>query len=296
MTTPTFTLNTGAVLPAIGLGVYRAAPEETTQAVASALETGYRHIDTAAAYMNEEQVGQALRDSVLPREDVFVESKLWISDYTFDGAMHGFERSLRKLGLEHIDLFLLHQPAPDEFERTLGAWRALSEIAQDGRARAVGVSNFNEEQLSRVIDETGLVPAVNQIELHPFFTQSALTQFHAKHGILTQAWSPIGGVNRYFTDDPKPEADPLSHPVITEIALRYGKTAAQVILRWHVALGHSVIPKSVRPARIRENFEIFDFDLTEAEITTISAIDTGKRGGPDPASISTKTYSFAIPD
>jgi 2,5-diketo-D-gluconate reductase A len=210
--------------------------------------------------------------------------------------MHGFDRSLRKLGLDHVDLYLLHQPAPEEFDRTLGAWRALSEITKDGRARAVGVANFNEEQLKRAMDETGLVPAVNQIELHPFFTQKDLDAFHAKHGILTQAWSPIGGVNRYFTENPKPEDDPLTHPVITGIAAAHGKSAAQIMLRWHIALGHSAIPKSVRPERIRENFDVFDIELSPEEIAAIDALDTGKRGGPDPASISTRTVDRKIPD
>jgi 2,5-diketo-D-gluconate reductase A len=296
LTNPILTLNNGVVMPAVGFGVFRAAPEETTRAVSTALETGYRLIDTAAAYMNEEQVGVAVRASGLPRDKVFVESKLWISDYTYDGAMHGFERSLRKLGLDHIDLYLLHQPAPEEFDRTLGAWKALSEILKDGRARAVGVSNFNEDLLKRAIDETGLVPAVNQVELHPFFTQKSLTAFHAEHGIVTQAWSPIGGVNRYFIEDPKPEDDPLTHPVTTGIAEAHGKSPAQVMLRWHLALGHAVIPKSVKPERIRQNFDVFDFELSAEEIAAIDALDTGKRGGPDPASISTKTYDFKIPD
>ena len=210
--------------------------------------------------------------------------------------MHGFERSLRKLDMEHIDLYLLHQPAPTEFERTLGAWKALCEIVKSGRARAVGVSNFNEEELKRIIDETGVVPAVNQVELHPFFTQKKLSQFHQEQGILTQAWSPIGGVNRYFTEDPKPEDDPLTHPTIIRIAEGHGKSSAQVILRWHIEWGHSVIPKSVHTERIRENFDIFDFSLSTEEVALIDALDTGRRGGPDPKSLSTKTVNFSIPE
>lgn len=292
----TFKLNTGAEIPAVGFGVYRAAPEETVEAVKAAFEAGYRHVDTAAAYMNEEQVGEAFRASGLAREDVFIESKLWISDYTYDGAMHGFERSLRKLGMDYVDLYLLHQPATEEFERTLGAYKALTEIAASGRARAIGVSNFSIDQIKAIIDATGVVPATNQVELHPFFTNAPLAAFHREHGILTQAWSPIGGVNRYFTEDPKPEDDPLTHPTIVEIAQAHGKTAAQVILRWQVELGHSAIPKSVKPHRIAENIDVFDFSLTAKEVALISALDTGKRGGPDPDTISTKTYSFAIPD
>lgn len=296
MAIPTLTLNNAVEMPAFGLGVYRASAEETTGAVLAAFEAGYRHVDTAAAYSNEEQVGEAFRASGLDRSDVFIESKLWLSDYTYDGALHGFERSLRKLGMDHVDLYLLHQPAPDEFERTLGAWKGLCEIVKSGRARAVGVSNFNEEELKRAIDETGVTPAVNQVELHPFFTQKKLSAFHREHGILTQAWSPIGGVNRYFTEDPKPEDDPLTHPTITQIAQRYGKSPAQVILRWHIELGHSVIPKSVHTARIRENVDIFDFALSAEEIAFIDGLDTGRRGGPDPKSLSTKTVSFTIPD
>lgn len=296
MTVPTLTLNNAVKMPSFGLGVYRSSPEETTGAVLAAFEAGYRHVDTAAAYMNEEQVGDAFRASGLNRSDVFIESKLWLSDYTYDGAMHGFERSLRKLGMDHVDLYLLHQPAPDEFERTLGAWKALCDIMKSGRARAVGVSNFNEDELKRVIDATGVVPAVNQVELHPLFTQKKLAKFHQEHGILTQAWSPIGGVNRYFTEDPKPEDDPLTHPTIMQIAERHGKSSAQVILRWHIELGHSVIPKSVRTERIRENFDIFDFELSPEEIAAIDALDTGRRGGPDPRSLSTKTVSLSIQD
>lgn len=296
MAVPSLILNNGVEMPAFGLGVYRASPEETTGAVRNAFEAGYRHIDTAAAYMNEEQVGLAFRASGLDRSDVFIESKLWLSDYTYDGAMHGFERSLRKLGMDHVDLYLLHQPAPDEFERTLGAWKALCEIVKSGRARAVGVSNFNEEELKRAIDETGVVPAVNQVELHPLFTQQQLSAFHREHGILTQAWSPIGGVNRYFTEAPKPEDDPLTHPTIMQTAERYGKSPAQVILRWHIELGHSVIPKSVHTERIRENFDIFDFALSTEDVSRIEELDTGRRGGPDPKSLSTKTVNFSIPD
>lgn len=296
MTVPTLILNNGVEMPAFGLGVYRSSPEETTGAVLAAFDTGYRHVDTAAAYMNETQVGEAFRASGLERSEVFIESKLWLSDYTYDGAMYGFERSLRKLGMDQVDLYLLHQPAPDEFERTLGAWKALCEIVKSGRARAVGVSNFNEEELKRAMDETGVVPAVNQVELHPFFTQKKLRKFHQEQGILTQAWSPIGGVNRYFTEDPKPEDDPLTHPVIQQIADNHGKSPAQVILRWHLELGHSVIPKSVRKERIRENIDVFDFSLSANDIAFIDSLDTGQRGGPDPKSLSTKSVNFSIPD
>ncbi|MBJ3783493.1 aldo/keto reductase [Devosia sediminis] len=294
--TQSYTLNTGAEIPAVGLGVYRSSPEETTESVETALRLGYRLIDTAAAYRNEEQVGQGLLASGVPRDEVFIESKLWISDYTYDGAVRGVERSLRKLGLDHVDLYLLHQPTPDEFERTLGAWKALTELAKGGQLRAIGVSNFNEAQLQKVMDETGVVPAVNQIELHPFYQRKGLTEFHRQHGIVTQAWSPIGGVARYYTDKPNPEHDPLTHPVVVAIADRHHKTAAQVILRWHLQLSHQVIPKSVKAARIAENFDVFDFTLAVDEMAQIDALDQDRRGGPDPQSISTKTYPFVIPD
>ncbi|WP_319529560.1 aldo/keto reductase [uncultured Cohaesibacter sp.] len=293
---PTITLNNGVSMPAVGLGVYRSSPEDTGGAVKAALDAGYRMIDTAAAYGNEAEVGHAIRESDVARDDVFIQTKLWVSDYSYDGAVHGFERSMKKLGFDQLDLYLLHQPAPAEFERTVGAYKAAEKLMTDGRIRAIGVSNFSPAHIERLMAETDIVPAVNQVELHPFFTQKALIDFHKKHNIFTQAWSPIGGVHRYWREDAKPEEDPLTHPAIAALAQKYGKSPAQIILRWHLELGISIIPKSVKMARIIENFDIFDFTLTAEEVASIDALDTGKRGGPDPEHSDRKAFPFVIED
>lgn len=289
----TYTLHNGVVMPSVGLGVYQSSPEDTAQAVSTALGLGYRLIDTAAAYGNEQQVGEGIRNSGVAREDVFVTTKLWISDYGYDEALHAFDRSMGKLGLDTLDLYLLHWPMPNEWERTLGAWKAAEKLLADGRTRAIGVCNFSPDDLDRLAAETDIVPAVNQVELHPFFTQAPLRAAGERLGIVTQAWSPIGGVNRYAADD---GADPLTHATVTAIAERHGKTPAQVILRWHLEHGVSVIPKSVHEARIRENFDLFDFALSPEEVAAIDALDTGTRGGPDPAKVDTQTFSFKIED
>ncbi|WP_316862015.1 aldo/keto reductase [uncultured Cohaesibacter sp.] len=293
---PTITLNNGVTMPAVGLGVYRSSPEDTGGAVKAALDAGYRMIDTAAAYRNETEVGEAIRESDVARDDIFIQTKLWISDYSYDSAMHGFERSMKKLGFDQLDLYLLHQPSPAEFDRTVGAYKAAEKLMADGRIRAIGVSNFSPAHIERLMEETDIVPAVNQVELHPFFTQKALIDFHKKHNILTQAWSPIGGVQRYWREDAKPEDDPLTHPAIAALAKKYGKSPAQIILRWHLVLGISIIPKSVNPIRILENFDIFDFALTAEDIASIDALDTGKRGGPDPEHSDRKAFPFVIED
>jgi diketogulonate reductase-like aldo/keto reductase len=290
------TLSNGVEMPALGLGVYQSGPEETLQAVSTALATGYRLIDTAAAYGNEAQVGEAIRQSELDRGDVFVTTKMWISEYGYDSGLHGFERSMRKLGFDTLDLYLLHQPMPTEWERTVAAWKAAGHLLAEGRTRAIGVSNFSSEQLADLIDRSGIVPLVNQIELHPFFTQGELRAAHERRGIATQAWSPIGGVMRYFTGDPEAARSPLSHPAVTGLAEKHGRTPAQTILRWQLQHGFFAIPKSVRPERIAENFDVFDFSLADDEMAAIDALDTGVRSGPDPASIDTKRFSFAIPD
>ncbi|WP_319410884.1 aldo/keto reductase [uncultured Cohaesibacter sp.] len=293
---PTITLNNGVTMPAVGLGVYRSRPEDTGGAINAALAAGYRMIDTAAAYRNETEVGEAVRASNIARDDIFIQTKLWISDYSYDGAMHGFERSMRKLGFDHVDLYLLHQPAPAEFDRTVGAYKAAEKLLSEGRIRAIGISNFSPAHIERLMAETDIVPAVNQVELHPFFTQKPLIDFHKKHDIVTQAWSPIGGVQRYWREDAKPEEDPLTHPVIAALAEKYSKTPAQIILRWQLDLGISIIPKSTQNARIIENFDIFDFTLTADEIAAIDALDTGKRGGPDPEHSDRKAFPFVIED
>ncbi|HEX8239695.1 MAG TPA: aldo/keto reductase [Allosphingosinicella sp.] len=290
------TLANGIVMPALGLGVFQSGPVETVRAVAAALSTGYRLIDTAAAYGNETQVGEALRQSGIDRDEVFVTTKMWISEYGYDSGLNGFERSLRKLGLDRLDLYLLHQPMPNEWERTVEAWEAAGRVLDEGRTSAIGVSNFSSEQVADLIDRTGVVPHVNQVELHPFFTQEELRATHERLGIATQAWSPIGGVMRYFTGNPDEATSPLSHPVVTGLAEKYGRTPAQIVLRWHLEHGFSAIPKSVRPERIAENFDVFGFALSADEVAAIDALDTGNRSGPDPAEIDTKRFTLTIED
>ncbi|APO71174.1 aldo/keto reductase protein (plasmid) [Rhizobium gallicum] len=290
------TLSNGVDMPLLGLGVYRSSPEDTVQAVSTALATGYRLIDTAAAYRNEEQVGEAMRQSAVDRADVFVITKLWISDYGYDETLRGFDRSMRKLGLNGIDLYLLHQPMPNEWERTVSSWKALARLFDEGRTRAVGVSNFNSELLADLIDRTGFVPHVNQVELHPFFTQEDLRATHQRLRIATQAWSPIGGVMRYVSDHPEAAPSPLSHTTVADLAEKHGKTPAQIILRWHLQHGFSAIPKSVRAARITENIDVFDFVLSVDEMAAIDALGTGVRSGPNPDDIDTKTYPLRIED
>jgi diketogulonate reductase-like aldo/keto reductase len=292
-TTAALTLKGGVTMPALGLGVFQSPPEETTAAVETALRGGYRLIDTAAAYDNEREVGEGIRRAGVERNETFVTTKLWISDYGFDAAQIGFDASLRRLGLDYVDLYLLHQPVPSHFDDTIAAFRAAETFLADGRAGAIGVSNFSAEHLRRLIDATGVVPAVNQVELHPYFTQPALREVHAELGIATQAWSPLGGVLVYA-----PGADeargPLTDPVITDLAAKYGKTPAQVVLRWHIEHGFGAIPKSVKPHRIAENFGVFDFTLTADEVATIDALDKGVRGGPDPEQLSPETYPKVV--
>jgi diketogulonate reductase-like aldo/keto reductase len=266
---PTVTLNNGVKIPQLGFGVFQVPDDETTAAVSSALEASYRSIDTAAIYGNETGVGRALAESGLPREELFVTTKLWNSDQGYDTALRAFDASLAKLGLDHVDLYLIHWPTPAR-DLYLDSWRALERLAEEGRIRAAGVSNFQPAHLQRLIDESSLVPAINQIELHPGLQQDELRAFHAKHGIATEAWSPLA------------KGAVLSDPAITKIAARTGKSPAQVVLRWHLQLGNIVIPKSVTPARIRQNLDVFDFELTDAEMAAVSTTDRGLRTGPHP--------------
>jgi 2,5-diketo-D-gluconate reductase A len=289
---PLLTLNNGVPMPAIGLGVFQTPPEETTAAVEAALATGYRHIDTAAAYNNEREAGAAIRRSGLSRPEIFIETKVWISDYGYDQTRHAFDKSAGKLGVEQIDLLILHQPLPSDFDRTIAAYRALERLQADGRVRAIGVSNFMPEHLAQLRQATEVVPAVNQVELHPYFTQPAVQKADAELGVLTQAWSPIGGITFYRGN----RASTLQDPVILAIAADHEKTAAQVMLRWHLQRGRSVIPKSIRPERIAENFDVFGFDLTADELDALDALDTGVRGGPDPASITLENFGRPIPE
>ena len=289
---PLLTLNNGVQMPAVGLGVFQTPPEQTTPAVQAALEAGYRHIDTAAAYGNEHEVGEGIRRSGIGRPDVFIETKVWISDYGYDQTLHAFDKSAAKLGTDWLDLLILHQPLPSDFDRTTGAYQALERLLADGKVRAIGVSNFMPEHLRQLLDATSTVPAVNQVELHPYFTQPDVQKADAQHGILTQAWSPIGGITFYRGTG----KGTLQDPAILAIASAYGKTAAQVMLRWHLQRGRSVIPKSIRPERIAENFDVFDFDLSAGELDTLDGLDTGTRGGPDPASITLEHFGRPIPE
>lgn len=287
------TLNNGVVMPAIGLGVYQTPPEATTAAVESALATGYRHIDTAAAYGNEREVGEGMRRSEVPRGEIFIETKVWVSDYGFEETCHAFDKSAGKLGVETLDLLILHQALPGDFAKTIGAYLALEKLLQDGRVRAIGVSNFMPEHLENLLAATSIVPAVNQIEVHPYFSQPELRKFNAEHGILTQAWSPMGGITAYRGTGVK---STFTDPVILGIAEVHGKSAAQVMLRWQLQLGHSVIPKSVRPERIAQNFDVFDFVLSTEQMEEIASLETGVRGGPEPDSITLEAYGRAIPE
>lgn len=275
-TQPHFTLNNGVTLPQIGFGVYQTPPEETMVAVQAALEVGYRHIDTAAAYGNEKGVGEALRRSGLDRSDVFVETKVWVTDYGYNETLHAFEKASAKLGLDQIDLLILHQANPTEFDKTIASYKALETLLADGKLRAIGVSNFLPVRLERLLNETEVVPTVNQIEVHPYTQQRELQDFNRAHGILTQAWSPIGGLRTYSNGD-----TPLTNPTIVAIGEAHGKSPAQVMLRWHIQEGRQVIPKSVKPARIAENFDVFDFELSGDELAAIDALEQGMTMVPD---------------
>ena len=289
----TLTLNNGVELPALGLGVFQTPADETRAAVEAAISAGYRHIDTAAAYANERQVGEAVRSSGLDRSEVFLETKIWISDYGYDKTLHGFEKSARKLGVDQIDLLILHQALPSDFEATLEAYRALETLLGDGKVRAIGVSNFMVEHLNTLLERATVVPAVNQIEVHPYFAQRDVQTLDAEHGILTQAWSPIGGITFYRDGQ---HSSTLQDPVIGDIAKAHDKTPAQVMLRWHLQQGRSVIPKSTKPERIAENIDVFDFELSAEELAAIDALDTGQRGGPEPELITLESFGRPIPE
>lgn len=263
----------GRTIPQFGLGVFQTPPEQTAQVVRTAFDAGYRHIDTAAIYKNEEGVGQAIAQSGLPREDLFITTKLWNADQGYDSALKALDASLSRLGLKYVDLYLIHWPCPAK-GKFIDSWKALIQARDQGKAKSIGVSNFRIEDIEHIVAETGVMPAVNQIELHPLLQQSALRDYHQAHGILTESWSPIaqGG-------------ELLQHPVLKDIGKRHGKTAAQVILRWHIQLGLVVFPKSVTPARIKENIDIFDFKLSHEDMGAIAELDAGQRRGPDPATL-----------
>ena len=268
---PIVTLHDGTPIPQLGFGVFQVPPEDTQQVVEEALAAGYRHIDTAAAYRNERGVGEAILASGLRREEVFVTTKLWNAEQGFESTPKAFEVSLKRLGFDYVDLYLIHWPVPSA-DRFVETWRAFERIHEEGRARTIGVSNFRIEDLMRLERETETRPTVNQVELHPRHQQVELRAWHAEHGIATEAWSPLA------------QGELLSDQTIAKIAARREKTPAQTILRWHVQLGNVVIPKSVRPGRIRENLDLFDFELDEEEMAAIGRLDVGERVGPDPAS------------
>jgi diketogulonate reductase-like aldo/keto reductase len=292
-TVPALKLNNGVEMPALGLGVFQTPPDETRDAVRAALDAGYRHIDTAAAYGNEREVGEAIAGSGLDRSEVFIETKIWISDFGYDETLHGFEKSAGKLGVEQIELLILHQALPSAFDRTLEAYRALETLLADGKVRAIGVSNFMVDHLTQLLDRAQVVPAVNQIEQHPYFSQAEVQAFGEQHGILAQAWSPIGGIT-FYRDSGHTSA--LEDPVISEIAEAHDKSPAQVMLRWGIQHGRSVIPKSTKPERIAENIDVFDFELSVDEMAAMDALDTGRRGGPEPEEITLETFGMAIPE
>jgi 2,5-diketo-D-gluconate reductase A len=277
---PDVTLNNGVRMPQLGFGVFQVGDDEATAAVATALDCGYRSIDTAALYGNEHGVGVAVRASGIPREELFVTTKLWNADHGADRVRPAFERSLDKLGLDYVDLYLVHWPVPSK-DLYVETWRAFERLHADGRVRAIGVSNFTAAQLRRLLHETDVVPAVNQIELHPGFQQPELRDLHREQGIVTEAWSPLG------------QGAALRSPVITRLADRYGRTPAQVVLRWHLELGNVVIPKSVTPARIRENIAVFDFRLSSEDVREIAGLETGRRIGPDPDVVGEKPSGFS---
>jgi 2,5-diketo-D-gluconate reductase A len=267
---PAIELHDGVEIPQLGFGVFQVPPEETQAAVEEALEAGYRHVDTAAAYRNERGVGAAIASSGIPREKIFVTTKLWNSQQGFESTLGACEKSLERLGLDYMDLYLIHWPVPTEGQ-TLDTWRAFERIHEEGRSRTIGVSNFRTEDLEMLEHEADTQPTVNQIELHPHFPQAELRAWHLEHGIATEAWSPLA------------QGDLLVNETIAAVAARHDRTPAQVILRWHLQLGNVVIPKSATPARIRENFEVFDFELGDEDMTEIAALDVGKRIGPDPS-------------
>lgn len=267
---PAVTLNSGHHLPQLGFGVFKVPLEQTRGAVSAALEAGYRSIDTAAMYGNEDGVGQAVADSGLPREEVFVTTKLDNDAHGYDAALVAFERSRNKLGLDYLDLYLIHWPLPAK-DRYVDTWRAFVKLQQDGLVRSIGVSNFQPAHLDRLVQETGVTPALNQIELHPYLVQQQLREFDTSHGIVTEAWSPIARGGELLTDE-----------TITSLAEKYGKTPAQIVIRWHLELGNVVIPKSVTPSRIRENFDVFDIELDTEDVDSISSLNRDERIGPDP--------------
>ncbi|WP_031470629.1 aldo/keto reductase [Sciscionella sediminilitoris] len=266
---PQLELNDGVRIPQLGFGVWQVPDEQAVPSVAEALRTGYRSIDTATLYQNEEGVGKAIAESGIPREELFVTTKLANPDQGYEETLRAFEESVRRLGLEYVDLYLIHWPLP-KVDKYVDTWKAFEKLKADGRIRSIGVSNFQVPHLERLFAETEVVPSVNQIELHPNLPQRELREFHAKHGIATEAWSPLAS------------GELLQDSTLGALAEKYGKSTAQIILRWHIQLGNIVIPKSVTPERIRSNFDVFDFELGEDDVATIDGLENGRRTGPHP--------------
>lgn len=274
MAAPRIVLNNGIEIPQLGFGVWRVPNEATHEAVSTALKAGYRHIDTAKLYGNEDAVGAAIRDSGLERDAVFVTTKVWNDDQGYDATLRAFDVSTGKLGFEVLDLYLIHWPRPHE-GLAGETWRAMEKLYLDGRIRAIGVSNFKPPHLRVLLDTAQVVPAINQVELHPYLQQSETRAANAKYGIATEAWSPLARGGALLTD-----------PVIVGLATKHERTAAQVVLRWQLQVGNVAIPKSVTPSRIKENFDVFDFELDDQEMAAVAGLDRGERTGPDPDQVS----------
>jgi 2,5-diketo-D-gluconate reductase A len=267
-------LNDGNGIPTVGFGVFKIPPADTQQAVGIALRTGYRHIDTAAMYGNERETGRAVAASGVPRHELYLVTKLWNADQGYESTLAAFDASMHRLGIEYLDLYLLHWPMAQR-NKFVDTFKAFAHLRDQGRIRSIGVSNFEPEHLDILIDATGIVPAVNQVELHPRLPQTELREVHARLGIATEAWGPLG------------RGSLLTHPTITGVAESCGRTPAQVLIRWHIQLGNIVIPKSVNPTRIASNFDVFDFELSSNDMASISSLDDGNRLGPDP-----RTFDF----
>jgi 2,5-diketo-D-gluconate reductase A len=274
MAAPLVTLNDGNCIPSVGFGVFQIPPADTEQAVSAALRAGYRHIDTAAAYLNERETGRAVAESGVPRDELYLVTKLWNADQGYDSTLAAFDASMDRLGIDYLDLYLVHWPMP-QLNKFVETFKAFAHLRDQGRIGSIGVSNFEPQHLQVLIDATGIVPAVNQVELHPRMPQTALREVHARLGVATEAWAPLG------------QGALLTDPTITAVADGCGRTPAQVLIRWHMQLGNIVIPKSVNPTRIASNFDVFDFELSSNEMASISSLDDGTRLGPDP-----RTFNF----